>query len=300
MLEKTTALVFAVLGASLSVARADTDSTGAGAPPMAASDSGPEQLVLPKGRLVLDAYLEINLSDQLAGKPISISPDLWYGVNDDLTVGLVHSYEGTYGFIGGNFQGANGRAGSALCLTGAGNGCNGDNVYNNVGVEGRYKLKLSRPDVALAAVGGLYIDSFKDPFAFAIKVGALGRWHKDKLAVEVQPSIFIGVTNRTIDSPLGPLAGTVNYNRDLLNLPITVLYDVIPKLSVAGQVGVVLPFEDAGDTYQIPLSIGAHYTVNESLMATLALSLPVLAGGDGNIKKGIDARSVTLGGTYAF
>jgi hypothetical protein len=297
MLAKTTALVAVVLGASLSIARADADPNGAGAAPMssAAADNGPDQLVLPKGRLLLDAYFEINLSKDLAGKPVALAPDLWYGVNDDVTVGLVHSFESEFGFIGGGYALGADRFGSSLCLSGDKNGCNG--VYNNVGLEGRYKLKLSNPDIALAAVGGLYVNSFKDPFSLDVKVGALGRWHKDKLAIEVEPSVFIALTKRTVNNAG---LGNVTQNHDILSLPVTALYTVMPKLALAAQVGVLLPFEDAGHLYQIPLSIGAHYSVNDSITVNGALTLTALAGGDAVIDTGADGRSITIGGTYAF
>lgn len=299
MLAKTTALVAVVLGASLSIARADADPNGAGAAPMssAAADTGPDSLTLPKGRLVLDAFLEINLSDQFAGKPTSISPDLWYGVNDDLTVGLIHSYEASFGFIGGGgFLAPAVRFGSSLCLTGDNDGrCNG--VYNNVGAEARYKIKMSNPDLALAAIGGLYVNSFSDPFSLDVKVGALARWHKNKLAVEVEPSVFIALTKRSQDAGGG--LPSITLNHDLLSLPVTVLYTLMPKLALAAQVGVILPFEDAGTFYQIPLSIGAHYSVNDAITVNGAISLTAVAGGD-LVQTGADGRAITLGGTYAF
>ena len=287
MLEKTTALVCAVLGATLSIARADTDPTESGAtPPSAASADGPDRLTLPKGRAVLDAYLGINLSKGEAGKPITLSPDIWYGVSDELTVGLVHSGVGTTGFIGslGSVYGA-----ASLCLTGKDNGC--ADVYRTAGLEGRYKLSFGGKDLSLAANGGLFVGSFSDPFVLDLKAGLLGRWHKDKLAVEFSPNVFIALTNRSV--------GNVNYNRDFLNIPVTGLYNVMPKLDIALQLGVSLPFEDAGTFYSIPLSIGAHYAVNESLSVTGAFSLTALAGGD-NVATGADGRTLVIGGTYAF
>ncbi len=295
MLEKTTALVCAVLGATLSVARADTDPTESGATPpsAAASAENPDKLTLPKGRLVLDAYLGISLTSDFVGKPITLSPDIWYGVSDDLTVGLVHSGVGTTGFIGD--QGGNSPAGSALCLSGTSDGCR--DVYGNVGLEGRYRLSFgASPNFSLAANGGLYIGDFNDPFFFDIKIGALGRWHKDKLTVEFAPNLMFGITNRSVD--IGGISQTVN--RDWLNIPLTGLYSVMPKLDLALQLGLALPFEDAGDLYRVPLSIGAHYTVNESVTATLAFSFPALIAGDSYTKKNADARTLVLGGTYAF
>lgn len=290
MRKQTTALVSVVLGATLSTARADDTESGA-APPAAmdpaptASAAGVERLTLPKGRLVLDAALTINLSDGAVGKPISISPDLWYGVDDKLTVGLVHTAAGSTGFLGG--------VGGSLCLSGSDNGC--ADVYNNVGLEARYELKPGTPELSWVLDGGVYALA-TDPFTLAVKLGAIGRWHKDKLAVEASPNLFIGVTERTSGGEGGTTEVTTN--GETLYLPVTGIYTVAPKIAVAAQLGLVLPFEETGDTYRVPLSLGAHYTVDESIVANVAFSLPALIGGGEGT--GADARVLTIGGTYAF
>ena len=48
---------------------------------------------------------------------------------------------------------------------------------------------------------------------------------------------------------------------------------------------------------RIPLSIGAHYTLNESLNLFLAFTFPAIVAGSNG---GVDARSLTLGANYAF
>ncbi len=276
MLDKTSVFVCVVLGATLSIARADTEPEGdpGTAAPLAASvpaGDGNDSLTLPKGRLVLDAFIGISLSTDLVGKPFSISPDVWYGVSDDLTVGLVHSGRGGNGFMGA--------VNTSLCLAGEENGC-GD-IYSNVGVNARYKLKTG--PLSYAVDGGLYARSI-DPLALALKLGIVGRWSKDKLAVELQPNVFIGVTERDL-------------NKELLSIPVTAYYAVAAQIALAVQIGVQLPFEEIGDTYKVPLSIGAFYGLNESLNLSLAFSLPqIVAGTDG----GADVRSLTLGATYAF
>jgi hypothetical protein len=279
MLAKTSTIACVVLGvlfAGRVHAQPDPDSeakpTEAG--PAAGAD-GADQLTLPKGRALLDAYIAASLSSDAVFKPFSISPDIWYGATDDITVGLVHSYLGTTGFIGG--------AGQSLCLSGTGGGCS--DVYKNVGLDARYKLKVG--SLAAAAGGGLYITHITDPFGLAVKLGGAVRWHQGKLAVEVDPNLFFGLTNRD--------AG----NGDVFDLPATVFYAVTPMISAAVQTGFQIPFQNTGDLYAIPLSIGAHYRVNESLNVSLAFSLPRLIGGSlgGN---GFDVRSLTLGGTYAF
>ena len=290
MIAKKTTLLWAVFGASLLAARASAqpEPEPAGEAPPAAAAPGAEagdDLTLPKGRLVLNAFLEINLSTDAVGKPISLSPDVWYGVTPEITAGLVHSAVGRSGFIG--FTGG---TGSALCLTGSDNGC--ADFYPGFGLEARYKLKTGM--FSWAAEGGLMFNHLSDPLRFGLKLGAVGRWHSGQIALELEPSLYIGITNRSQDV----LGMSVAFNRDVLGIPATVLYAIDPKISVSGQLGIVLPLEDAGDTYSVPLSIGGHYHVNESLTATLAFSLARLIGGGSGT--GFDTRVLTLGGTYAF
>ena len=277
MLDKTSVFVCVVLGATLSIAHADTEpEADPGTAPRAASTpsgEGGDQLTLPKGRLLLNAFLEASLVSGSEFKPFSITPDLWYGVNDDLTVGLVHSGLGRNGFVGA--------AGDALCLSGTDGGCG--KVYDRVGLDARYKLKTG--PLSYAIDGGVYAQSL-DPVAIAVKVGFSGRWHKDKLAVEFQPNVFIGVTERD------GAGGT-----ETLYIPITGLYSITPQIALALQTGGVVPFDNTGDTFRIPLSIGAHYTLNESLNLFLAFSFPAIVAGTNG---GTDLRSITLGATYAF
>src|SRR3954470_25033757 len=120
MLGKTSTILCVVIGALSSTARAEPDETEPRA--AAATADGADQLTLPKGRVLLDAFVEINLSTDQAFKPVSLSPDIWYGATDDVTVGLVHSGVGRSGFIGG--------IADSLCLTGSDNGCS--DVYNEV------------------------------------------------------------------------------------------------------------------------------------------------------------------------
>jgi hypothetical protein len=282
MLAKTSTIAGVALATLLFAARADaqSESESEAKPPDAAGEGG-DQLVLQKGRLVVNGFIEINLSSGAAFKPVSISPDAWYGITDDITAGLVHSAVGTTGFIGG--------AGTSLCLTGTDNGC--ADLYTNVGFLGRYRIKMS--GFAVAAEGGLIVNHIGDPLLVGLKLGGIGRWHKDKLAIEAQPGLYIGVTNRSTSTG----GVDVTTNADVLALPATGLYAITPQLTAAAQTGLNLPLEDLGDTYTIPLSIGGFFKVNGDLTVSLAFSLPrLIAASNG----GIDARSLTLGGTYAF
>lgn len=280
MLKKIPTLACVVVCVTLSTARADTEPETEAEAAAAPSTPGGAQLTLPTGRVLLDASFSFNLADGAIFKPFSLSPDLWYGATSDITVGLVHSGRAASGFIGST--------GTALCLAGSAGSC--ADVYPGFGVDVRYRLKNG--GFAWAADGGIYVRHF-DPFQLAIKVGAIGRWSSGKLAIELLPNLFFGVTNRD-----AAVMGTSTGNKEVIDLPVTALYDVTAKIALALQVGAVLPLQATGDTYQIPLSIGGHYHVNESLNVNLAFSLPAVAGGGTNT--GFDARTLTLGGTYAF
>jgi hypothetical protein len=276
----TIAGLVALLGAS--AARADVTGGDASQP---SQTQAPNSLVMPKGKFLLDAFLEINLSSGEAFKPVSISPDLWYGVTDDLTLGLVHSTTGATGFIGGIED--------SLCIVGTSNGC--EHFYPDVGIDARYRLM--RP---LALDVGLYaVDT--DPFQLAIKIGISGRWAWNRLSVEAQPNIFIGLTNRNPPAPMmmmGMNAGpAAQPNTELLSVPITVAYLVAPRFDIALQPGLVLPFTDTGNTWEIPLSIAVRFAATPRFGIGLAFTfLDLIGGGD----DGADQRSLTLGGTYAF
>jgi hypothetical protein len=268
-------LILALLSAS-GVAYADADTN-----PQPTDSQAPNSLVMPKGKVLLDAFLEMNLSSGAVFKPVSLSPDIWYGVTDDLTLGLVHSTTGGSGFIGG--------IDNSLCF---GSAC--EHFYPDVGLDARYRL--ARP---LALDVGLYaLDT--SPFQLAIKLGIDGRWTWNKLSLEVQPSLYIGVTNRsqptqTMGGVTTPVPGT-HPNTEDVYLPITVAYLVAPRVDIALQPGLVLPFTATGSTWRVPIALAARFAATPKLGIGLAFAFLDLIGGTSTA----DTRSLTLGGTYAF
>jgi hypothetical protein len=275
-------LVMMVLAWPLA-ARADEPPAPADAP--AASVVAGEHETMPPKRALVHVMIEMNLSADAAFKPFSIAPDLWYGASDKLTVGLVHSFLGATGIMGG--------FGSSLCLAGASGGCQG--VYNNVGVDARYQLKDGGFGVAFD--GGLFVRDF-DPFQLAAKLGIVGRWRPSpasKLAVDISPNLFFGLTGRDGGGGMGDVT-----NKEVLTLPATLLYAAGAKLALAFQLGLVLPFENAGKTFFIPVSVGADYMLSKRASVDGAFTVLHLAAGDDAGGKGFDVRTFTLGGGYAF
>jgi hypothetical protein len=232
------------------------------------------QLTLPGGKVFLDAFLEVNLSKDLAFKPVSLAPDLWYGVSDDLTLGLVHSTRGATGLWG--------LAGDGLCLTGKSNGC--PKIYDNLGVDARYHL-WRKGGIALAADGGLYAVAL-DPFELSLKLGAIAHLGTGAFSFEFAPNIFVGITKRS--------AG----NKEMLSIPATFMYALPMRLGIAAQLGVFIPFDNT-DFYMLSGSLGVQYFATDHLILDAVFSLPALAGGSA-VPNGTDLRTFILGVAYAF
>lgn len=51
----------------------------------------------------------------------------------------------------------------------------------------------------------------------SLKLGAAARWQRGKLAVNVVPNLFVGLSDRS------------HGNRELLNVPVSVTYAVTPR-----------------------------------------------------------------------
>lgn len=242
------------------------------------------RMTLPKGRVLVQGYVAVNLSSDVALKPVSLSPDVWYGFSDDLSLGLTHSSVGTGGVYGG--------VGTSLCLTGEENGCT--SFYNNVALLARYNLIDT--GLALAVQGGLVVNNI-DPFYFGIQVGAVGRWeHKPlMLSIVFQPSIYVGLTEREGDAMAG-VAG----NTEAISLPVAAMYDVSPELAVGLQTGVNLGLDDIASQWQLFVSLGGRYVVMPGVWAELAFSLPTVATGADGGPGAFDTRVLTLGGGTVF
>src|SRR5689334_13339692 len=80
------------------------------APDAGATTSVGERVTVPSKRLYAHVEFGIALDSGHSGDPISISPDIYYGVNDKLTLGLIHSFSGASGILG--------EPGRSLCIAG--------------------------------------------------------------------------------------------------------------------------------------------------------------------------------------
>jgi len=249
---------------------ADANGGGAAASASASAaytkDTWPTELVdrpntLAKGMIQIHADLFANMSTDNSFKPFSIAPDIFYGVSDKLSVGLTHA-------IG-------------VCPAGTDNGC--AKVYNDVGVDTLFSLKKDEK-MDLASHVGLDVGSISDPFTASLHLGVLLKYQMDKIGIFVDPALGIGVTQRD--------AG----NKETLAIPVQVAYQVnknlapflrtglggvpIGAMAVKTSAGANLDVDGAGfgDTYAVPLGIGALYGLSNKLDVGAELDFPALFG----------------------
>jgi hypothetical protein len=183
----------------------------------------------PAGMLSMRLLLDVNMSADNIGKPISLVPDLYYGVTDKLQIGLLH--DGPMGWQA--------RPGLGLCLTGKDNGC--PKVYDNIGFDLMYGLAFG--ELHLSAHGSLFVSSF-DPSTTSLALGVAGKVHvSERVAVLFDPKIGIALSDR----------GT---NEDALYIPLELEYQLGAPTTFKVLSGISGAWSKLGDTYQVPLGLG--------------------------------------------
>ncbi len=232
-----------------------------------------------EGQFAVAVNVEANLSKEHVFKPFSIAPDLYYGVTNDLQLGLVHSTSALTGFRDG--------AGASLCLAGKDNGC--PKVYHNIGVDAVYGFM--RGDFAMGANVGLHLTNL-DPMHMMAKVGVKGLYTAGALGIGFAPSIGIGLNKRDEGN-----------TKQFIWVPVDVSYHVAEPFAIGIGTGIRGPSEKFGDNFTVPVGITAEYEVTPAVDVGLAFSLDRVTGGkawrDAKLT-GADERSLQIWGKYTM
>ncbi len=203
------------------------------------------------GGIMVMGDLGVNMSKDSVAKPLTLAPDIWYGVSDKLAVGLVHSTWGITGFTG---------QGPSLCLSGETDGCS--KLYRGGLLAAKYELSPG-----LAADAGLVFDTGGDDTLFALKLGVTGMMPVGPLMLMYAPNIFIGVNKR-------------DFNKELISIPVFAAMPVNEQVMVGVQTGIQAPLKDFGDLYRIPVAVAGTYTLNPNMDVGAAFTFLNLAGKD--------------------
>jgi len=259
-------------------AKAEAEPAEAGA--MVEVGSPKARMTLPGGKFVITAVVEANMAKDTVGKPLSVAPDLWIGVHDRFSFGLVHSGRAATGFLTGFGTGLCFRGGGATGFCGSGLG----DVYTFAGAEAR--LGLTEGGFALALVAGMHARAFDPELVLSSKAGFLVRLHSSRIALEVAPSFYIGVTQR-------------EFNVDTFGAPVTMFFRLAGSFAIALQGGVAFVLKDAGNTWQIPAAVGFSWWVTPHISFDAAFGLAAVADSD-DMTKAFDRRSISVGLGYAL
>jgi hypothetical protein len=251
--------------------------SGGGGGEMVAVGSPKARMTLPGGKFMFTAVVEANLAEGAAGKPLSVAPDLWIGVHDRFTFGIIHSGRAATGFLSGFGTGLCFRE-DAFCATGLGE------VYTFAAAEAR--IGLLEGGFPVAFVAGAQARAFEPELLLAAKGGFLARIHSSRFAVELAPAVYIGMNKR-------------DFNPDLFGAPVTIYLRIAGGLSLALQGGITFALDDAGNTWQVPAAAGITWWLTPHISFDAAFGLGAVLDSD-DMTKAFDQRSITGGFGYAL
>ncbi len=207
-------------------------------------------LTLAKDMLEVAVPVNIDWSKDRFGKPVFVSPSVYYGVADGVTVGIRH-------FLG-------------LCLSGSSNGC--PNTYNDVSLDSIWRLARSSAagglDLALGAA--LNAAPLTDPFTLSVEGRIIAKWAVGPLALALAPAFNVGITERDTSAKTAPLAfplatypfgwvqGSAG-NKEFMSIPATVQVQIVPQLAVSLAAALDGPLDPAVGNFSdyVTIPVGA-------------------------------------------
>ena len=254
----------------------DATAPPAASGPSAAAAGASADITLGQGAIDINGDLVIGLWKDNAGKPISIVPNLYYGVNNQLSVGIAHN------FIADTFATAGFARG--LCLSGESDGCI-NKLYSGLSLDALYSF-MRQSTMDIGAHGGLDIDALSPDFLMLLRVGVKGKMLAGPLMIIFDPFIRFGLTKRD--------AG----NKEDLGIPVRLAFLATPQLNVNLSVGLFGPLDGFGDSYNAPLGLGAGFALNSQLDLRAQFTFDNLLG---KLPDGVgraDRRTLAVGAAF--
>lgn len=190
--------------------------------------------------------LRLNLSEDAVGDPISLAPDLYYGLDQRITLGYFHD--------------------TGVCISG--DGCSG--TYNDFGVEALYSL-IYDGTVVMAARAGMTFDPL-DPFTGGVHLGLPVRLTVGDFGVLLDPRLYVGLFNR-------------DGRKEVLDVPVQVQYQLTDQNALLLSTGMRGPLSGFGDAVEVPVGLGALFTIARRVDVGGELVFPNLAGSGGGVEQ---------------
>jgi hypothetical protein len=232
-------------------------------------------LTLTKGMVGIHGDLVADISADRWGKPLWVTPNLYYGVSDQLTVGIAMNPKAEFFPTGGGF-----------CLS-SDRYCSKFFVPNNASLDLLFSFNRTS-SLEVAFHGGVDLGSI-DPFVASGRGGLLLKIAlTSEVAIMADPSISAGITKR---------AAPVN-NKEFLSVPIRIGYQLHPQVNAGLITGVNGAISGFVDRFQVPLGLGALAALNEQIDVAVNFMFAAIAGNIAPMASHLDYRSVALTVNY--
>jgi hypothetical protein len=255
-------LGFALAGVSgMSAARADELVVPKAAPAAEAEAAPPpppanwmnynaRPLTLSKGMLGIHGDIVTDVSAGHGGKPVWLTPNVYYGVTDTFSIGIAENVDAEFFPIGGG-----------LCL--GGKYC--AKVLNNTALD--LLLSVARSTTSEIAIhAGADVNGFS-PFSLDVRGGALMKFSlTGPLALMADPSVSVWLLN--------PGPG----KQEFVSVPLRLGYQVVEQVNVGLATGMNAYVNNFSNSLAIPVGLGAFLTPNEKLDVGLNLTLSNVGG----------------------
>lgn len=221
----------------------------------------------PAGMVSARVLLDINVSADNVGNPVSLAPDLYYSATDTLQLGLVH--QGPMGWQA--------RPGVGLCVTGEDHGC--PRLYDNIGFD--LMVGLVFGGFHFSAHSSLFLSSF-DPLTTSLALGGAGKVHLGRsAALFFDPKIAIALSDRDV-------------NDDVLYVPFEIQFQVGRSTTLKLLTGISGGLSAFGDTYEVPVGVGLVRNLNEHFDLGARFSFDNLLGQQEAGVSATDTRSLAV------
>ena len=217
--------------------------------------------MLDEGALELRLTAEINVQRDAVGRPLSLSPDAWWGISPRWTIGLIHSSASLDRF----------ESGATFCVR-QNDSAACHQLYRGSGVDVRFSALAGH--LALAPRARLVIRDL-DPFKPVVTLGALVQWSHGRFAIAGDPYVRL------------PLANHRRGNRAELALPIWFTVQPARGWAIALHTGYISDFVVLRDGGHGPVSVSVTTRV------TGAVDVGVEAGWFGLLGPQHDAKQGT-------
>jgi len=217
----------------------------------ALAEPRPGRLVLDGGEVDADVVVETSFDKQHIADPVSIAPDLWWGVLPQLTIGVIHS-DASVDQI---------QAAATLCVRHSDLFCG--KTYRGSGVDIRWSALEG--DFAIAPRVRLEVRDL-DPWLPAVTLGALARWTHGRFAITSDPYLRLGLANQA------------RGNRAALFVPVWLSDQISYRVELAVHTGFDSELAVIRDGYHIPIALLARVKVTAHFDAGIEGGFSTLIG----------------------